>query len=197
MIIRKTAASLAASVGFAMMAAAAFLVLVPTKDAVAANACDAQLSARFIESAPRDRFELTNESSGDWSVANVTLDLTASNGQLIFDTESGGIGVEVFQPFRQENASTAVLADAMLPADGDDTLALDFDAFGPAAQYQFTIDVDDRLTASDLGQIRVTGGEMAGSVVTVEFQHSDGRAHTAKGQFDSQNTVKVAMEGCV
>jgi len=118
MIIRKTAASLAASVGFAMMAAAAFLVLVPTKDAVAANACDAQL-------------------------------------------------------------------------------ALDFDAFGPAAQYQFTIDVDDRLTASDLGQIRVTGGEMAGSVVTVEFQHSDGRAHTSMGQFDSQNTVKVAMEGCV
>lgn len=197
MIIRKTALSLSASTGFAALGAVGFLWLAPASQVGAASNCDAQLTARFIESAPRDRFEFSNESGDGWSVTSVTLDLEKSRGQLIFDTESGGIGVEVFQPFRQENASTAVLADASLPADGDDALSLNFASFAQDTQYQFTIDVDDRLTTSDLGQIRVTGGEMSGSVLTVEFEHSDGRVQTTSGAFDNRNQALVKVESCV
>jgi hypothetical protein len=51
----------------------------------------------------------------------------------------------------------------------------------------FSIDVDDRLTGSDLGQIRVTGGEMAGAAAI--FETTDGRR--TKAVFDTQNRAQV------
>jgi len=134
---------------------------------------------RFVESAPRDRFELT---VGREDLAQVTIDLRGSAGKLIFDTAAGGTGVEVFQPLRDEGG-----ANASDVADGAEVITVtlrDAQAGGRAA---FSIDVDDRLTSSDLGQIRVTGGEMAGAVAT--FHTADGRTETAV--FDNRNRAQV------
>jgi hypothetical protein len=41
------------------------------------------------------------------------------------------------------------------------------------APISFTIDADDRLTASDFGKIRVSGSEIQGTVVTLTIdEHS-------------------------
>lgn len=136
-------------------------------------------SLRFIESAPRDRFELA---VGVQDLVAVTVDLRGSAGRLIFDTAAGGTGVEVFQPLRDEGG-----ADAGDVADGAEviTVALrDARAGGKAA---FSIDVDDRLAASDLGQIRVTGGEMAGAVATFETAQGE----TVKAVFNARNRAQV------
>ncbi|MEH6644566.1 hypothetical protein [Sulfitobacter sp.] len=50
-----------------------------------------------------------------------------------------------------------------------------------------TIDVDDRLSASDLGQIRVTGGESAGAVATFEA----GQGVFLEAVFDAQSRAQV------
>jgi len=130
----------------------------------------------FIESAPRDRFEL---SVGPQDLRSVTVDLRGSAGQLIFDTADGGTGVQVFQPLRDEGGTQAgdVVDGAEVvrvtltgaQADGMASGMAGGMAGGKAGgKAAFSIDVDDRLRASDLGQIRVTGGEMAGAKVSFE-----------------------------
>lgn len=146
----------------------------------AAQAADCTgASLRFVESAPRDRFELV---MGTQALRAVTVDLRGSAGRLIFDTADGGTGVEVFQPLRDEGGTTA--GDV---ADGAEvvTVALrDARAGGRAA---FSIDVDDRMTSSDLGQIRVTGGEMEGA--TAIFETEDGTQ--LKAVFDGRNRAQA------
>ena len=61
--------------------------------------CDVSLDVRFLEGAPVDRFVLTNGSDRGIIQADVQFDLRPSAGKLIFDTQSGGSGVEVYQPF--------------------------------------------------------------------------------------------------
>lgn len=136
-------------------------------------------SLRFVESAPRDRFELV---MGDQVLKAVTVDLRGSAGRLIFDTASGGTGVEVFQPLRDEGGTSA--NDV---ADGAEVITVALREPKAGGRAAFSIDVDDRMTSSDLGQIRVTGGEMAGA--TAIFEAADGQKTSAV--FDSRNRAQV------
>lgn len=136
-------------------------------------------SLRFVESAPRDRFELT---IGDQALTAVQVDLRGSAGRLIFDTADGGTGVEVFQPLRDEGGTTAVDVP-----DGAEAIKVALGDGKAGSRAVFSIDVDDRLTSSDLGQIRVTGSEMAGAVAT--FETADGT--TIKAVFDAKNRAQA------
>ncbi len=151
-----------------------------------AETCGVDIQARFVESAPRDRFIIENRSTLPADIAALMLDLGPSVGRLIFDTESGGDGVEVFQLYRTEQ-SDAVLAAAPAVNDGDDRLSLAFETFAPGQTYRFSIDVDDRLTNSDLGQIRVSGGEMQGATLTAIT--TGGTTHSAA--FDAANRAQL------
>ena len=71
--------------------------------AQAATTCVHDVALVFTESAPRDRFEVINDSSPGQRVQRLTLDLAGSAGRLIFDTVEGGPGINVFQPFRVES----------------------------------------------------------------------------------------------
>ena len=150
--------------------------------------CPLHLEAWFVESAPRDRFEFINRSRNGWSVARVELDLANSAGQLVFDTEDGGVGVEVFQPYRAETSSARV-ADATLPEDGGQRLSVVFERFGVDDTFAFTIDVDDRLTESDLGQIRVSGSEIQGARLSVVFIAEDLHEEPRNYRYDSSGTL--------
>jgi hypothetical protein len=150
------------------------VVLMSSGVAQAADCTGASL--RFVESAPRDRFELV---IGADALQAVRVDLRGSQGRLIFDTASGGTGVEVFQPLRDEGGVTAGYGAEML------RVVLKDGQVG--ARAAFSIDVDDRLAGSDLGQIRVTGGEMAGA--TALFELADGQ--TVKAVFDTKNRAQI------
>ncbi len=148
---------------------------------VASADCLRALSVQFTESAPRDRFDIVHTATGV-VVTSVRIDLSTSAGGLIFDTEDGGAGVEVFQPFQ---GSDGVRAGQV--SDGADVLEMSVDGMTSGERAGFTIDVDDRLERSDLGQIRVTGGEMQGARVL--FQLDDGEEIEAV--FDAANRAKV------
>ena len=119
----------------------------------------------FAESAPRDRFEISNDSAPDQRIQRLTLDLSGSAGQLIFDTIEGDTGVEVFQPFRIEPGESKLKGSPVVQ-DGSDRLTLDFTRFEPGQRFRFSNDVDDQLPASNLGQIRVSGREMEDALLT-------------------------------
>jgi hypothetical protein len=155
--------------------------------------CRQQVTLVFTESAPRDLFEIRNESSSGQQIQRLTLDLAPSAGRLVFDTVAGGTGVEVFQPFRTEPGE-AKLADAPVVKDGAERLELGFARFDPGQQFRFSIDVDDRLTTSDMGQIRVSGREMEGAVLTVALgaDGESGTERTASVGKDNAALVKAA-----
>ncbi len=132
----------------------------------------ATIEVRFIESAPKDKFLFSNTGSCELAEAFATIDLTNTAGKLIFDTTGEGAGVEVFQPFEISEGELELVSSERV-ADGDTGLTVRISSFAAGAQVGFTIDVDDTLTDSDLGMIRVTDSEMSGAEVLLEASGND------------------------
>ncbi|MDW3224970.1 MAG: aggregation factor core [Paracoccaceae bacterium] len=143
--------------------------------------CMQALTVKFVESAPKDRFDIIHTATGVF-VTGLRIDLNGSAGNLVFDTAAGGDGVEVFQPFEPQGEMQHINV-----ADGADQLAVSLNDMSNGQRAGFTIDVDDRQVQSDLGQIRVTGGEMEGAQVF--FTLADGSVLEAR--FDTSNRAKV------
>lgn len=186
-----------------LSAAVSFCCLIATANAlVMANSsadtdiCAFSSTARFIESAPRDRFSIQNTSTEGWLIHTIQLDLDGTEGKLIFDVTAQGAGVEVFQPFRDENDGEANLVSTPEVLDGDTKIKLEFENFTSGQQYQFSIDVDDQLTQSELGQIRVSGSEMMGATMTLDISGPDGAEHLVTGAFDDSNRVTLLASTC-
>ncbi|MEM7796316.1 MAG: aggregation factor core [Cyanobacteria bacterium P01_C01_bin.118] len=137
-----------------------------------AAATDSVVEIEFVESAPKDRFVITNIGACVLEELTLELDLSQSVGMLIFDTSATGAGVEVFQPFEVEAGDIVQLAADGVD-DGDAELALSIASLGPGDRASFTIDVDDTLPSSDLGQIRVADSEISGALATVTVGDSE------------------------
>lgn len=175
----------------------AVLVLLQTAGQAEATdvVCELAVDARFTESAPRDFFSIRNQSAGQWSIISIRLDLAASAGQLIFDTEDGGKGVDVFQLFDVAEG-TALMSKADVPNDGDSVLQVQFERFGSGQSFSFSIDVDDQLIDSTLGQTRVAGSEIAGSVLQAILINEQGERRTQLLRFTKDNVTVVEKPGC-
>ncbi|SFR55799.1 hypothetical protein [Litoreibacter janthinus] len=143
----------------------------------------AQIAARFVESAPKDTFSFTNSGCA-LGQTTLVLDMSGSAGGLIFDTEDGGAGVEVFQPFEAVSGDVA----SVTVSDGADVLSLSVSDWPEGAEISFTIDVDDVLRHGDLGQTQVSGGEIAGAEVRINSGGASGFA-----VFD--NTRRATIRG--
>jgi hypothetical protein len=147
----------------------------------------ADIGVRFIESAPKDRFEITNLAACDVVATDVVVDLGTAAGGLIFDVTGAGAGVEVFQPFDLVAGADALAAVPKV-ADGDTQVALSIRRLAPGKRIAFTIDVDD--TVSPRG-IMVSGSEIQGAVVRVNAAGT-----TASGRFSRQAEAVVQTPPC-
>jgi hypothetical protein len=96
-----------------------------------------QLTVTFTESAPADLFRIANDSPCDVVLRELTIDLAGSRGDLIFDTEAGGAGLQAWAPF--ELADGAVSAVTAV-GDGDRTLTLTFTGLRRGDTATFAID---------------------------------------------------------
>lgn len=157
-------------------------------------ACKSAITVSFAEGAPVDRFEIKNNSNS-WQIVNLEIDLSTSRGKLIFDTISGGKGVEVFQPYKAVSGDAKILK-ANTIKDGSDLISLAFEQFKSGQNYTFSIDVDDQLTASQLGQIRVTGSEMELATVNFMLANSSGVKTNAQAVFNANNQAILADADC-
>ncbi|MCY4178906.1 MAG: aggregation factor core [Litoreibacter sp.] len=150
----------------------------------------ADISVEFREGAPKDRFTFTNTGTCAIGPATLELDLGDSAAGLIFDTTGAGAGVEVFQPY-ETVAGAASLASVSQVRDGDNRLELSLSKLAPGGSIAFTIDVDDTLRDSALGQIRVSDSEIAGA--TVALISAQG---TASGVFDATSAAFIRVNSC-
>ncbi|MCV2401270.1 hypothetical protein OFY17_00085 [Marinomonas sp. C2222] len=151
----------------------------------------ANLDARFIESAPKDRFVLSNTSQCDIQNITANIDLSNSTGKLIFDTTATGAGVEVFQPFEASN-SNMQLTNGNKVNDGATGLSVKIATLKANDSVHFTIDVDDTLKRSELGNIRVSGSEIENA--TIEITAKDQTA--SKAAFDNRGKASLALASC-
>ena len=151
----------------------------------------ANVEVRFSEGAPKDRFTITNQ--GKCPIRNLTvdLDLSKSQGKLIFDITGAGAGVEVFQPFEvTEGDIKLASADGM--KDGDSTMSLMINSLKPGGRASFTIDVDDTIPSGARGMIIVAGSEIQGGEVSVKM----GDIKPLKTVFNKQSKAVVPLSAC-
>lgn len=149
------------------------------------------ISVVFSESAPKDSFTITN--TGACKAANFSLriDLASSKGRLTFDPTAKGAGVEVFQPL-EITAGEEHLASISQVRDGSSDVALELSSFAPGAKIAFTVDVDDTLPRSELGQTRVADSEISGA----EIQGKSRDGFEMKSLFGDNATAQLKHVPC-
>ncbi|TEW52225.1 aggregation factor core [Psychromonas algicola] len=142
----------------------------------------ANIEVTFFESAPKDKFVLTNTGQCMLKDLTVNIDLSNSVGKLIFDTTATGAGVEVFQPFQITRGNLKLTSTDV--KDGDSLLSLSITTLNAKDHVSFTIDVDDTLVRSELGNIRVSGSEItnANIQITTENKQISAASFNNKGE---------------
>jgi len=150
----------------------------------------ANIEVSFVDGAPKDRFVLSN--TGECAMQNITanIDLSNSTGKLIFDTTATGAGVEVFQPFESSDGNIK-LANGNPVQDGETTLSLNIANLKANGSTRFTIDVDDTLKQSELGNIRVSGSEIENATIQITSMDS-----TAEATFDKKGRALITFTDC-
>ena len=162
---------------------------------IASTSATADVQIRFVESAPKDAFIIRNIGRCSLEQLAIGLDLSTSDGKLIFDTTETGAGVEVFQPFEVQTGEFVLADGQQRIQDGSNSLSLEIEQLMPNQSVSFTIDVDDNLTQSQLGQIRVTGSEINGAKASLNLGTTD----TLIGVFDSNNlsVINIPNSACM
>ena len=142
----------------------------------------ADITVRFIESAPKDRFVISSDTCPLNNV-DMLIDLSGSAGGLIFDVTAAGAGVEVFQPVlaQQGDATIATVSD------GDQQLSFMIHDLQADEDIIVSAELDDVLPNSSLGQIRVADAELDGATVQITIA---GMRETAAFQ-DGADTVTL------
>ncbi len=151
----------------------------------------ANILVTFNESAPKDWFEISNQSQCELESLQLSIHLEDSKGRLIFDTRERGQGLEVFQPFEVREGSIS-LESGQTVDDGDTSLTITVQRLSPGNSASFTIDVDDRLSVSELGNIRVSDAEIAGGIVILETAAGE----TSEAKFNNQGNTLLMISPC-
>lgn len=146
-----------------------------------ATTAQSDVTMSFRDGAPVDTFEITATDTCLSGIIAVTLDLTQSQGQLIFDVTPAGAGVEVFQPLVLTKGQNAVLRTSELK-DGDQILALVLQDL--SAPVGFTADLDDTIGQRE---ITVSGSEIAGATVQIQTA-----TDMLSGTFDTNGNAVIA-----
>lgn len=152
---------------------------------------NANVSITFLEGAPKDRFVISNAGECLLQRLVVKIDLQKSKGKLIFDTTAAGEGVEVFQPFETSDGKISLIGAEQVQ-DGQTSLDLAIDQLAPSKSVSFTIDVDDTLQNSELGNIRVSRAEIQGGAVEISLNGSA----PSNALFGSDAKALVSMPDC-
>ncbi len=156
-----------------------------------ASTASANLEVSFVESAPKDWFDIKNASNCDMTDVMVTIDLSASAGKLIFDTTGNGAGVQVFQPFEVRQGEVELVSSDEV-RDGDTQLSVLIRLLAPGSSASFTIDVDDTVPSGALGMTMIAGNEIENALATVGV--ADGQE--ASGRFNGSGRATVPLNGC-
>lgn len=117
-----------------------------------------------MNNAAKDRFVLRNTSQCALNDLAVHLDLSNRVGHLIFNTTATSADVEAFQPFEVKKGHLKQFSLGEVKEE-DSTFSISVDNIAANDCVGLAIDVDDILTDSELGNIRVPGSEITNALI--------------------------------
>ena len=159
------------------------------------GAAYAEVRVLFHEGTPKDRFEIRNTGICSLGPMTVTLDLAESSGGLFFDISAEGPGVEVFEPFELVQGAALVREEPEVE-DGGRTIELKLTGLSPRQAVAFTIDVDDTLAKSALGQTLVTEAEIKGARVSIDFGGRGTWLPKVLAHFSGDGVAVLPIDSC-
>ena len=162
-------------------------VFPPLVVALIAGPATADLTARFYEGAPTDRFEIEYSGACPLSDLQLEIDLGASAAGLILDVTASGAGVSVYQPLKVV-AGEALLDEVPIVQDGDTRISLPVLRLGPGDKIAFTLDVDDTKGS---GPTMISGAEITGARICMKSAYDKSMA-----TFDDTGTARLKVDGC-
>ena len=180
---------------FALTSAASVLAAGLIAAPKPAAACGPEVVVQFIDAGP-DMFIIDNKSSEAWTLLSLEFRSANSVGRVVFDTDFGGQGSSEPYQFEAVEGDVGLMKEPVV-ADGAEALDLHFSNFTAGRQFIFTIDLDDRLADSVMGQAHVTGEEIAGAEVSGLFTHPRIGKGTAKGVFGTDGKAHLRGATCV
>jgi len=104
------------------------------------HSASAEIMISFEESAPKDRFSVSNWSSCEITAGSITFDRSSATSELLFDTEPSGPGENVAQPFEIE-LTKKVSATSIPVPDGASSAEIRFSDFSPGGEIVVTVDI--------------------------------------------------------
>lgn len=147
------------------------------------------ISVQFQESSPKDRFIIVNNTRCSHSQINLSVDLKDSVAGLLFDTQSGGAGINVYQPL-EVAVGRQWISRVDSVQDGASQLALTISEFPSQERIIITIDVDDTQPLSPLGTQMISNSEIAGAEVRIKVDD----ASTISGRFNAEGLLNVDLK---
>ncbi len=143
-------------------------------------------------------FLIENLSSPGWMLQGLTIDLSPSFGDAVFNPKPGAIGRDAPDAFYQVKSGGSEIGlrqPASLTPDNR-VLTLSFTAFPPKEKIAFLIDLDDKSLISARGPRRVTYGELAGATVSARMKGSKKYPAHVEATFNQTGLADSAAEGC-
>ncbi|GBF25280.1 hypothetical protein MnTg02_00310 [bacterium MnTg02] len=181
---------------FGLTAILALTIAQPARTAEANLACGPRVHVSYTDSSP-DFFVIKNLSAEGWTLTTITIDLVGSAGDVIFDTDDDGPGVNAASSFFSAPSGPVRLLGVTPVQDGGRALALRFENFAASRKFAFFIDLDNRLETSTFGQAYVSDSEMAGSRAIATFRSQTGQPVTLNATFNSESVADTGAGGCV
>lgn len=135
------------------------------------SACGPRFAIHYDPGFP-NTFIIENLSKHGWTLEVLTIDLSSSFGQAVFDTSPGSMGQEAPHSFYKiKTTGSSVDLDRLEPPSGNaHVMTLKFNAFPPSGKIIFVVDLDDRSLISSRGPHRVTFGELADAKVSARMR---------------------------
>ena len=142
-----------------------------------------------------DYFIIKNRSPMGWALVKLAIDLTASAGNLVFDTDEGGPGVGGASPFYPDAISSVRLVGTVPARDGGRTIGLQFEGFLQDRDYTFHVDLD--AIPSSGGRIRVLPSDVKGARILATFKGPTGQRDKVDAFFDDRAEADSGAGSCV
>ncbi len=177
----------------------AIAALILCQQAMAADTgltCGPRVLVSYKDSSP-DYFIIENLSAHGWELAKITVDLRGSTGNVIFDTDEDGPGVNTASSFFAGPNGRVKLSGVTPVKDGDRELSLSFQGFVANEKFSFFIDLDTQIPDAAFGQAFVADNEMAGSRIVAAFLGSSGQTVILSATFNTKSIADTGARGCV
>lgn len=156
--------------------------------------CGPRVLVEYTDDDP-DYFIVKNRSSAGWSLVKLGIDLSPAAGNLVFDTDHGGIGAGGAADFHPGSSPGIRLTGSVPAQDGGKAMALSFEGFETGRDFNFSVDLD----ALHSGESRtwVQPHDMKGGRVAATFAGPSQQNDTIDAIFDASATADSGAGGCV